>query len=134
MERWRVMLKIESFEPGLIDVPDMKFVPKKWGYELWIVNNEKYCGKILFVKAGQSFSMHMHKIKDEVLYCSEGECEFRYSLTGEPALRCLLLNKGKAFHVTPGLWHQLTAITDTTIIEFSTQHFDEDSYKEEPNE
>ena len=22
----------------------IKFVPKGWGYEKWIVNNEKYCG------------------------------------------------------------------------------------------
>ena len=23
----------------------MKFVPKGWGFEKWIVNNEEYCGK-----------------------------------------------------------------------------------------
>ena len=27
-----------------------KFVPKGWGHELWIVNKEEYCGKLLFIK------------------------------------------------------------------------------------
>ena len=34
--------------------------PKGWGDELWITNNEKYCGKILRFKKGSAFSMHYH--------------------------------------------------------------------------
>jgi len=35
-----------------MEVKNMSFerlhmVPKGWGFEKWIVNNEKYCGKIL---------------------------------------------------------------------------------------
>ena len=26
--------------------PEMKFVKKGWGHELWIVNKEEYCGKL----------------------------------------------------------------------------------------
>jgi hypothetical protein len=36
---------------------------------------------------------------------------------------------GHAFHVRPGLKHQMQAIEDTYIIEFSTQHFDDDSFR-----
>ena len=25
----------------------IKYVPKGWGYEKWIVNNEMYCGKLV---------------------------------------------------------------------------------------
>lgn len=29
---------------------NMVYVDKSWGNELWICNNEKYCGKILNIK------------------------------------------------------------------------------------
>ena len=32
---------------------EIKFVPKGWGYEKWIVNKEEYCGKILFFVKGK---------------------------------------------------------------------------------
>lgn len=44
------------------------FVPKGWGFEKWIVNNEKYCGKILFFVKGKKCSYHYHEIKDETFY------------------------------------------------------------------
>ncbi len=27
----------------------IKFVPKGWGFEKWIVNCEEYCGKLLYL-------------------------------------------------------------------------------------
>ena len=33
-----------------------KHVPKGWGYEKWIVNNDKYCGKLLFFNKGKKKS------------------------------------------------------------------------------
>jgi len=41
----------------------------------------------------------------------------------------LILNKGDKFHVYRGLRHQMIALEDTELFEFSTQHFDEDSYR-----
>ena len=32
--------------------------PKGWGYELWLVNNEKYCGKILHFEKDRRCSFH----------------------------------------------------------------------------
>ena len=43
-------------------------VPKGWGEELIIENNEMYCGKLLIFKKGCRFSMHYHLIKDETWY------------------------------------------------------------------
>ena len=38
-----------------------KKVDKVWGYELWVHNDEEYCGKLLvFEEAYANFSMHYH--------------------------------------------------------------------------
>jgi len=133
----------------------MRFVPKSWGYESWIVNNEKYCGKILFIKQGQNCSFHAHHIKDEVLFVQSGRMNFisasvsdvvkccdqafialpdfcKQSAAMQKAVLQNVLKKelvlaGQAWHVETELYHQMVALEDTTIIEFSTQHFDLDS-------
>ena len=46
----------------------IKYVPKGWGYEKWIANCEKYCGKLLFIVKGKQCSWHFHKLKDEVFF------------------------------------------------------------------
>jgi len=40
-----------------------------------------------------------------------------------------ILNPGDNFHVYRGLRHQMIALEDTELFEFSTQHFDEDSHR-----
>ena len=39
------------------------------------------------------------------------------------------LGPGDNFHVYRGLRHQMYALEDTELFEFSTQHFDSDSYR-----
>ena len=41
----------------------------------------------------------------------------------------VILSRGDNFHVYRGLRHQMIALEDTELFEFSTQHFDEDSYR-----
>ena len=41
----------------------------------------------------------------------------------------LILERGDKFHVYRGLRHQMFALEDTDLFEFSTQHFDNDSYR-----
>jgi len=49
-----------------IDVKPPKRVEKIWGYELWIHNDEEYCGKLLvFEKKMANFSMHYHLKKKQ---------------------------------------------------------------------
>ena len=43
--------------------------------------------------------------------------------------KSVTLGPGDNFHVYRGLRHQMIAIEDTELFEFSTQHFDEDSYR-----
>jgi mannose-6-phosphate isomerase-like protein (cupin superfamily) len=113
---------------GLIGPVAMKFVSKRWGWELWIVNNEKYCGKKLFVKQGRWLSYHYHEIKDEVLYVESGRAEFICEDENGGTVVTELV-PGYAFHVKPGLKHQIHALEDTMIFEFSTKHMDSDSYR-----
>ena len=40
-----------------------------------------------------------------------------------------ILGPGDNFHVYRGLRHQMIALEDTELFEFSTQHFDSDSYR-----
>ena len=106
------------------------FVSKIWGGEDWIVNKEEYCGKILFVKKGKRTSWHFHKIKDEVMYLNRGKLEIAYGVKDDYLEnRKQLLTPGDSFHVSVGLRHQLIALEDCYIFEFSTQHFDEDSHR-----
>ena len=41
----------------------------------------------------------------------------------------IILSRGENFHVQRGLRHQMTALEDTELFEFSTQHFDSDSHR-----
>jgi len=108
----------------------IKFVSKGWGFEKWIVNCEKYCGKLLFFEKGKRCSWHYHKIKDEVFYLQSGKMIIHYSEEDDISkAEQLILNAGDNFHVYTGLRHQMIALTDSELFEFSTEHFDSDSYR-----
>jgi len=40
-----------------------------------------------------------------------------------------VLERGDKFHVPIRLKHRMVALEDTELFEFSTEHFDEDSYR-----
>ena len=108
----------------------IKLVPKGWGYEKWIVNTEKYCGKLLYFDQGKRCSWHYHKIKDEVFYIQTGKLLVKYSDDDDlENADEVILNQGDNFHVYAGLRHQMIALENTDMFEFSTQHFDSDSYR-----
>lgn len=104
-------------------------IPKGWGHEIIIQNNDKYCGKVLVFKAGFKFSMHYHMIKDETWYVNKGEFIYRWIDTNTADIIEETLTVGDIVHQPPGQPHQLIAITDGEIFEVSTQHFDNDSYR-----
>ena len=109
---------------------EIKFVPKGWGFEKWIVNCPKYCGKLLYFVKGRKCSWHYHKLKDEVFYVQSGKILLRYSNKDDiKKANVTILEKGDNFHVYTGLRHQMEALEDTELFEFSTEHFDSDSYR-----
>jgi quercetin dioxygenase-like cupin family protein len=108
----------------------MKHVDKGWGWERWIVNKEQYCGKLLYFDAGKRCSWHYHKIKDEVFYLQSGKMIVKFSDEDNLGKADeVVLMPGDNFYVYTGLRHQMMAIENSELFEFSTQHFESDSYR-----
>jgi len=122
--------------------PEVVFKPKNWGYELWIVNKKEYCGKLLHFVKNRKCSVHYHKIKDETFYIKKGKVKVWFSDNLEVLFKMQkegynlydymeweILDQGSTFYVPPKRAHQIIAIEDTELFEFSTEHFEEDSYR-----
>jgi len=108
----------------------MKFVPKGWGWELWIENNEKYCGKKLFFLKEKKLSFHYHLLKTETFWLESGELLVEYGYDDDiTKAEKIILKPGDRFHVPIGLRHRMTGLLDTVMFEFSTHHEDSDSYR-----
>lgn len=103
--------------------PPQETTMKTWGDEVWMVNNEKYCGKILNLNKDHRCSLHYHKIKDETFFVLNG-CVL-LEIDGEKKI----LHKNESAHIKPYVIHRFTGLEDSRIIEISTQHFNSDSYR-----
>ena len=107
-----------------------RIVPKIWGREIWIANNEKYCGKILEIEKGQHSSLHYHTLKTETFFLRTGRLLVRLKESPDSdALQEFEVGPGECMDVPPGLVHQLEALENVELYEFSTQHFDSDSHR-----
>jgi len=103
--------------------------PKGWGSEVWIINNAKYCGKLLHFKKGATFSDHYHLNKDETWYVLEGKLELRYyDLTNAKRI-IKQIGPGTVVHIPPAAPHQLHAKEKSIVLEVSTPHEESDSYR-----
>lgn len=107
----------------------MKRVEKGWGYELWIVNKE-YCGKLLFFRKGKRCSWHYHLVKDEVFYLQSGRLLVKFAYHDDcERSDSIELTPGTHFAIPTGLRHQMIALEDSELFEFSTHHNDDDSIR-----
>jgi mannose-6-phosphate isomerase-like protein (cupin superfamily) len=108
----------------------VKFVPKSWGSELWIANNELYCGKILRFDKGKHCSLHYHALKTESFYLRSGRLKLRIMDSPDSeTVEEFILEAGECMDIPPGLVHQMVALEESELFEFSTQHFDSDSHR-----
>ena len=84
---------------------------------------------IFKIKSNQSNIKELyHKLKDETFYLQEGKLLVKYSDENNiDEAKEFIMQKGDKFHVPTGLKHQMFALKDTELFEFSTQHFDSDS-------
>ena len=108
-----------------------KIVQKGWGEEVWIHNDEEYCGKILrFFKAGNKFSLYYHLIKKESWYVGKGSFEYIWLDTEKGIEHSKVIKEGTCLTIDRAQPHQLVALEDMSeVFEVSTEHFDEDSYR-----
>lgn len=105
------------------------FVPKAWGSELIWATNDLYCGKLMNFDAGSSFSMHLHKEKDETWYVLSGKFILKLIDTTDASVSEKILNIGDVWRNEPMLPHQLHCLEEGTIIEVSTPDSVEDNYR-----
>ena len=131
--------------------PVVDVVSKKWGFEKRIINNEKYCGKLLYVVKGKHTSLHYHKSKDETFYVHSGKLKVYYQddikKAKESVSRGIVnpdggdisiplhefesetLNAGDVFRVPAERVHRVYAVEDTQLYEFSTTHNEKDTVR-----
>ena len=109
-----------------------KIVEKTWGRELWLVNNEKedYCSKILEINEGGRTHLHFHMLKHETFYVLSGSLYLRLIDTSNAQEIEIVVQEGETIEIARGLPHKLMArLGDVKLIETSTYHRDEDSYR-----
>ena len=104
---------------------EVRKVEKPWGHELIFAVTDRYAGKVLHVKAGESLSLQFHNVKDEAWYILEGRVELELGAPGEGLLASEVVGAGASFRLEPGTVHRLRAIEDTTIVEVSTPELDD---------
>ncbi|MBI4521951.1 MAG: cupin domain-containing protein [Gemmatimonadetes bacterium] len=94
-------------------------VEKPWGHELIWAETDRYLGKILHVKAGESLSLQYHERKDETIHLLSGAMRF---WVGPSAGRLeeIDLRAGESFRITARSVHRMEAVTDCDILEAST--------------
>lgn len=114
---------------NVCNVYDYTHVEKSWGYELWLVNNNEYCGKELyFDKPGARTSLHYHVEKRETMYCRNGIFVIAF-LTKDGQLDKVKLDPRQSVEIPRECVHSIICIKPGMLMEFSTTHKDEDSYR-----
>ena len=104
-------------------------VPKAWGEEVIIHNDENYCGKLLRFRKGGKFSMHFHSLKIETFYVNKGIFNLTTIDTRTASKEIINLVDGDIIHIKRYTPHQLEALEEGEIFEVSTPHSDNDSYR-----
>jgi histidinol phosphatase-like enzyme/mannose-6-phosphate isomerase-like protein (cupin superfamily) len=105
-------------------------VEKIWGDEYWIVNDKLYCSKILILRPNHISSLHYHIKKCETFTVLAGivhiEHNNKMTLTNE----AMIYIKGESVLIPSGINHRFMAIkSPAVILETSTYHKDEDTYR-----
>jgi mannose-6-phosphate isomerase len=119
---------VSELSPNLLDLDrfgvDVKRIDKPWGYEIIFALSETYCGKLIFVRAGEQLSLQFHRVKDETIYVHSGRIELEI---GDPGgtLDAEVVRPGHAFRLKPGVVHRWRALEDSIVLEASTPELDD---------
>lgn len=103
---------------------EVKRVEKPWGYELIWAHTDRYVGKLLHVKAGESLSLQYHAKKDETLHLLRGKMIFQVGESDDD-LREVPFEQGMSVRIRPGTRHRIEALDDCDLLEASTPELDD---------
>ena len=106
---------------NLVIKETFKYVDKIWGEEIWLVNSDKYCSKLLLVNRDAISSYHCHKNKTETFYTLEG-----YGLLVVEGKTYTLAPFTRPKTIEPNEKHSFKGLTNMILLEMSTPHSDED--------
>ena len=71
-----------------------------------------------------------HKLKNETFYLESGTLEITYGYSKNiKKAKKIVMSPGDRFSVPVGLVHRIHAIEKSKLFEFSTTHYDSDSYR-----
>ena len=115
-----------------LKLPDVTPDPLHFGYDEFYrigetefnVNNnvaEGYCGKFMFMFAGQKCPMHHHRVKHETFFIVKERVEME--LDG----KTFVMEQGDTLVVNQNAKHAFTALVDSLILECSKPDLVEDS-------
>lgn len=99
-------------------------VDKPWGHELIWAQTDRYVGKILHVKAGQTLSRQYHNVKDETLYLMTGRLVVSLQAPEGPEER-QVVEPGTSIRIRPKVVHEMEAVLDSDVLEASTAELDD---------
>jgi len=136
-ERENTLMKIhQTVASWGLKLPDVPPDPLHFGYnefdkigetEFNINNNVEhgYCGKFMFMFAGQTCPMHFHRKKHETFFIVKGKVDME--LDGSK----YILNQGDRLIVDQFKKHRFTALEDSLILESSKPDLVDDSIFED---
>jgi D-lyxose ketol-isomerase len=136
-EREKVLQRIhQTVAAWGLKLPEVPPDPLHFGYhdfknigetEFNINNNveQGYCGKFMFLFAGQTCPMHHHRKKHETFFIVKGKVEM------ELAGKRYFLNPGDRLIVDQFAKHRFTALEDSLILESSKPDLVDDSIFED---
>ena len=103
----------------------MRLVKKPWGHEEIWAETDKYCGKILYIQAGQRLSLQYHEKKTETIRVQQGTLILTLGNPDGSTFETQL-QAGQSYHISTGTIHRFGAGEhDVVLVEVSTPELDD---------
>ena len=105
---------------------EVRVIPKPWGEEWLLADDERYAAKVLIVKKGYRLSLQYHERKHETQFVEAGRLKYTLGDVERPGdNREVIVEAGAVIVLPPGSVHRLEALEDSRIFEVSTPELDD---------
>lgn len=114
---------------------EREYIAKLWGMEEVLVNNDKYCSKLLWITPGFQCSLHYHDIKHETFVAMDGLTRVEYYIDGKQTETILVGWRRDVLTLPPKTPHRFWSMggQGSLLLEVSTPHSDADVTRIEPS-